>query len=88
MAQSSVPEWTIQTLARHSTPTLTLGVYSHVGLADQSATLAALPSAEPGLINKPFAPLLPHAGDGWGRLQADTGGNSDASIRPDGTGQE
>ena len=34
-----------QTLARHSTPTLTLGVYSHPTLADQGKALAALPLA-------------------------------------------
>jgi integrase len=32
-----------QTLARHSTPVLTMNTYAHVGLADQVAALAALP---------------------------------------------
>jgi integrase len=34
-----------QSLARHSTPVLTLGVYSHPTLADQGRALAALPLA-------------------------------------------
>jgi len=33
----------VQAMARHSTPTLTFGVYSHVTLADESRALAALP---------------------------------------------
>jgi len=33
----------VQSLARHSTPTLTFGVYSHVTLADEGRALAALP---------------------------------------------
>jgi hypothetical protein len=37
----------IKSLARHSTPTLTLGVYAHVGLFDQTSALDALPSTAP-----------------------------------------
>ncbi len=40
---SNTPVKIVQSLARHSTPTLTLGVYAHVGLYDQSAALDALP---------------------------------------------
>jgi len=36
-----------QTLARHSTPTLTLGRYAHVEILDQTKALAALPSIDP-----------------------------------------
>jgi integrase len=35
-----------QELARHSTPTLTLGRYAHVQLVDQTRALAALPAIE------------------------------------------
>jgi len=35
-----------QELARHSTPTLTLGRYAHVQLVDQTRALDALPSIE------------------------------------------
>jgi hypothetical protein len=43
LAKSNAPVRIIQSLARHSTPTLTLGIYAHVGLFDQSAALDALP---------------------------------------------
>ena len=43
LAMSNAPVKIVQSLARHSTPTLTLGVYAHVGLYDQSAALDALP---------------------------------------------
>src|SRR5262249_51388920 len=43
LAKSNAPVKVVQTLARHSTPTLTLGVYAHVGLYDQAAALDALP---------------------------------------------
>ncbi len=33
----------VQSLARHSTPVLTLGVYTHLGLYDQTPALDALP---------------------------------------------
>jgi len=36
-----------QELARHSTPTLTLGRYAHVQLVDQTQALDALPALEP-----------------------------------------
>src|SRR4051794_28320047 len=40
---SSAPVKVVQSLARHSTPTLTLGIYAHVGLFDQTGALDALP---------------------------------------------
>src|SRR4051812_44431094 len=43
LAMSKAPVKVIQSLARHSTPTLTLGIYAHVGLYDQTAALDALP---------------------------------------------
>ena len=43
LAMCRAPVKVVQSLARHSTPALTLGIYSHVGLFDQSATLDALP---------------------------------------------
>jgi hypothetical protein len=36
----------VQQLARHSTPTLTLGPYAHVALVDQTRALDALPAVE------------------------------------------
>ena len=47
LAMSKAPVKVIQSLARHSTPTLTLGVYAHVGLFDQTAALDALPGPAP-----------------------------------------
>jgi len=44
LAMSIAPVKVIQSLARHSTPMLTLGVYAHVGLYDQTAALDALPA--------------------------------------------
>ena len=43
LAKSNAPVKIVQSLARHSTPTLTLNCYSHVGLFDQSSALDALP---------------------------------------------
>ncbi len=43
LAMSHAPVKVVQSLARHSTPTLTLGTYAHVGLFDQTAALDALP---------------------------------------------
>ena len=44
LAMSQVPVKVIMELARHSSPTLTLGGYAHVGLADAGRALDALPS--------------------------------------------
>jgi integrase len=41
LARSTAPVKVVQTLARHSTPALTLGVYSHIGLFDQTGALDA-----------------------------------------------
>jgi site-specific recombinase XerC len=42
LAMCKAPVKVIQSLARHSTPALTLGVYAHVGLFDQTSALDAL----------------------------------------------
>jgi integrase len=47
LAMSKAPVKVIQSLARHSTPTLTLGIYAHVGLYDQTSALDALPTTNP-----------------------------------------
>jgi len=46
LARSGATVKVVQTLARHSTPVLTLGVYSHLELADGAAALAALSDPE------------------------------------------
>jgi integrase len=43
LAMSTAPVKVVQSLARHSTPTLTLGLYAHVQLFDQTAALDGLP---------------------------------------------
>jgi integrase len=43
LAKSDAPVKVVQTLARHSTPALTLNCYSHVGLYDEAPALDALP---------------------------------------------
>jgi integrase len=43
LAKSNAPVKIVQSLARHSTPVLTLGVYTHLGLYDQTPALDALP---------------------------------------------
>jgi integrase len=62
LARSPAPVKVVQTLARHSTPTLTLGVYSHIGILDQTAALDALPP--PGQ-NHPDRGASHHAGYGY-----------------------
>ena len=47
LVQSGASVKVAQELARHSTPVLTLGRYSHIGLHDTSAALDALPSLMP-----------------------------------------
>jgi hypothetical protein len=51
LAMSTAPVKVVQSLARHSTPTLTLGLYAHVQLFDQTAALDALPGQ-----SRPTAP--------------------------------
>jgi len=46
LERSGVSPKMAQTLARHSDIRLTLGVYTHVGLHDQSAAIASLPGPE------------------------------------------
>ncbi len=47
LARSGATVKEAQTLARHSTPNLTLGVYAHLGLCDVSGALDRLPSLAP-----------------------------------------
>lgn len=47
VVKSGVTVKMAQELARHSTPVLTLGVYSHIGLHDTSKAVNALPSLKP-----------------------------------------
>ncbi|MCL2646001.1 MAG: tyrosine-type recombinase/integrase [Phycisphaerales bacterium] len=47
LVQSGASVKVAQELARHSTPTLTLGRYAHLGLHDTSAALNNLPSLTP-----------------------------------------
>lgn len=80
---------TCQTLARHSTPTLTIGVYAKTSLHDIAGAVDALPDLRPSdpgpeamsatgtdgkHIGNRIAPHLPHGGDGNGREGADAGG--------------
>ena len=55
VVQSGASVKVAQELARHSTPTLTIGRYAHASLQDQTAALAALPAIPAG----PSAPGLP-----------------------------
>ena len=96
LVKSTAPVKVVQTLARHSTPVLTLGVYAHIGIHDQTAALDALPNLtgpapEPmaatgtdgNHIGNLRAPHLPHGGDGSGRIGSDAGGIEHANTRPD-----
>jgi len=67
LAKSSAPVKVVQALARHSTPTLTLGLYAHVGLYDQAGALDALPATNnPG--PKREAGALPATGTDGGHI--------------------
>ncbi len=57
LAMSRAPVKVIQSLARHSTPVLTLGTYAHVGLYDQTAALDALPGPAPATPEREAAKL-------------------------------
>jgi hypothetical protein len=46
LAKSNAPVKVMQDLARHSTPTLTLGNYAHVGVTDRTRALDALPAID------------------------------------------
>ena len=91
LAMSRAPVKVIQSLARHSTPVLTLGTYAHVGLYDQTAALDALPGPTPAspeaakmsatgtdgpISNRPSL-YFPYGGDGSGRIESDSGGSAD-----------
>jgi integrase len=95
LALSGASVKVVQSLARHSTPTLTLGIYSHVGLYDQTGALEALPdlsgtgpkppevmtaTGTDGPISDRFSLPLPYAGDGPGRDVAVAGGNVDQNA--------
>lgn len=56
LVQSGATVKVAQELARHSTPVLTLGRYSHIGLHDTSAALDALPSLTPAKTNPQIQP--------------------------------
>lgn len=51
LARSSAPVKIVQSLARHSNVNLTMSVYAHVALYDQTSALEALPAAEPPSID-------------------------------------
>jgi integrase len=90
LARTGVPVKTLQTLARHSDPKLTLHVYSHLTLHDTAGALDALPGLSPTApksepraatgtdgqpISEPFAHHLPTGGDASGL------GLADADVR-------
>ncbi len=55
LARSNSPIKVVQELARHSTPTLTMNTYSHLGLNDHAGALAALPDlSNPGPGREPI----------------------------------
>ncbi|WP_152053221.1 hypothetical protein [Tautonia marina] len=91
-AMSSTPVKSVQSLARHSTPVLTLERYAHVSLHGQSASLNALPALNPSntpprteaaILARTGAdgPILAahgqRAGVGTERFESDTDGNAD-----------
>ena len=58
LVASGAPVSVCQQLARHSTPTLTIGVYSHPTLADHRAALRAIASANPNPAVGPESPAM------------------------------
>jgi hypothetical protein len=79
---------TCQTLARHSSPVLTIGIYAKASLLDITGAVDALPDLTPETpapeamaatgthgqhIDKRFTIPLPYSGDGSGRKPAQTG---------------
>jgi integrase len=87
LAKAGTPIKTLQTLARHSDPKLTLNVYTHLTIHDTAAALDALPDlsgpAEPpealaatGTDGDHISELLslhfPYGGDGNGRELSDS----------------
>jgi integrase len=61
LARSRAPVKVVQSLARHSTPTLTLAGYAHVELHDQAAALSALPDLT-ARLDAPEAASVPRTG--------------------------
>ena len=77
---------TCQVLARHSTPSLTIGIYAKASIHDLSGAVDSLPDLTPpapksdpaalpatgtdGRISKRFALPLPYGGDGTGREES------------------
>ena len=49
LARSNAPIKVVQSLARHSTPTLTLAIYAHITPRDAAGALEALPEVSPEL---------------------------------------
>jgi integrase len=88
---------TCQVLARHSTPSLTIGVYAKASIHDLTGAVESLPDLTPtapqpeALTATGTDPVTPschilaahgqRAGDGTGRDAADAGGCDGASIR-------
>src|SRR5262249_5190360 len=96
LAKSNAPVKILQTLARHSTPTLTLGDYAHVSLYDQAPALEALPdltrptsqtdaqaaTGTDGTTHKQsLAPHLLRAGDVRGRNLPHTDVLADSDVQ-------
>jgi integrase len=67
LVKSPTPVKVVQTLARHSTPTLTLGAYAHVGVYDLTAALDALPDQTPSTPSTEAAALRA-TGTGGGHI--------------------
>jgi site-specific recombinase XerD len=53
LSEAGISPRMAQTLARHSDIRLTLSVYTHVELADQTAAIAALPGPSNGMLPRP-----------------------------------
>ena len=88
---------TCQTLARHSTPSLTIGIYAKASLHDIAGAMDALPEMTPcrpepealaatgtggGPISKPLSLHFPYGGDGSGRELSVIGGNEHENVSP------
>jgi integrase len=86
---------TCQVLARHSSPSLTIGVYAKASVHDIAGAVAALPDLSPppdcpealaatgtGDTARFTTAPAQRAGDGMGRERADTGGSADATGSP------
>ncbi len=58
LARANVPLKVLQTLARHSTPVLTMNAYATMGISDMDAAVATLPSFNPRTANEPERRVL------------------------------